>query len=140
MEIVAELKELGADLTRTVICHIERTIFDWNKLLELASTGCYLEYDLFGHECSHYPFLPTRYMPSDAQRIEQIAWLVGEGMVEHIVLAHDVCSKHRLARYGGHGFDHILENIVPRMRLQGITEEQVHTMLVENPKRVLTFK
>ena len=140
MEIIAELKETGADLTRTVICHIERTIFDWSKLLELASTGCYLEYDLFGLETSHYPFPGIPYMPSDAQRIDQIARLVGEGLVERIVVAHDVCSKHRLARYGGHGFDHILENIVPRMRRWGITEEQVHTILVENPKRVLTFR
>ncbi|MCZ6865763.1 MAG: phosphotriesterase-related protein [Chloroflexi bacterium] len=139
MEIIAELRKTGADISRTIICHIERTIYDWNKLVEVAGAGCYLEYDLFGHESSHYPFAPTD-MPSDAQRMDQIAWLIGQGFVENILLAHDVCTKHRLARYGGHGFDHILNNIVPRLRQRGVTEEQVHTMLVENPKRVLTFK
>ena len=140
MEIVAELKDAGADLTRTIMCHIERTIFDIEKLQELASTGCYLEYDLFGIEMSHYPFMPTRVMPNDAQRIDQIIWLLGQGMTERIVIAHDICSKHRLARYGGHGYDYILENVVPKMRLQGISEEDIRTILAENPRRVLTFK
>ena len=139
-EIVAELKNLGADLSRTIICHIERTIFDRDKLLELASVGCYLEYDLFGLEVSHYPFLPTRDMPSDGQRIDQIAWLVDQGLTELIVIAHDVCSKHRIARYGGHGYDHILKNVVPRMKLKGISDADIRTILTENPKRALTFK
>jgi phosphotriesterase-related protein len=139
MEIIAEIKEAGGDPSRTIICHIERTIFDLNRLLEVAEQGCYLEYDLFGHECSRYPFSDYD-MPSDAQRLDQIGWLIEQGVGDRILLAHDVCTKHRLARYGGHGFDHILENIVPRMRQRGIAEEHINTMLVENPKRVLTFK
>ena len=44
----------GADLSRTVMSHIDRTIFDDTKLLEFARRGCYVEFDLFGVECSHY--------------------------------------------------------------------------------------
>jgi phosphotriesterase-related protein len=55
------------------------------------------------------------------------------------LVAHDICTKHRLVRYGGHGFGHILENIVPRMRQRGITDEQINAITVTNPARVLTF-
>jgi phosphotriesterase-related protein len=139
LEIVAFLQEVGADLSRTVMCHIERTIFKWDTLMALAGSGCYLEYDLFGHESSYYPLEPSTYMPSDAQRIDQIGRLISEGFVDRVLLAQDVCAKHRLAHYGGHGYDHLLKNITPRMVLRGITEEQLNTMLVENPKRLLTF-
>ncbi len=47
--------------------------------------------------------------------------------------------EHRLTRYGGHGYHYILENIVPRMREKEILEKNVHTMLVVNPARMLTF-
>jgi phosphotriesterase-related protein len=47
--------------------------------------------------------------------------------------------KHLMLRYGGHGYAHILRNIVPQMLVRGITREQIHTMLVENPKRILQF-
>ena len=43
------------------------------------------------------------------------------------------------ARWGGHGYAHILENIVPRLRREGIIEEQIRMILVENPKRFLSW-
>ena len=39
----------------------------------------------------------------------------------------------------GPGYAHILRDVVPWMRLAGISDEQIHTMMVENPKRVLPF-
>ena len=120
--------------------HVERTIFQWENLKALAETGCYIEYDLFGQESSYYPLMSQSYMPNDAQRIDQIHKLIVEGFGNQVLLSHDVFCKHRLARYGGHGYDHILRNIVPWMRVRGFTEEQINTMLVENPKRVLTWK
>lgn len=65
-------------------------------MVELASTGCYCEYDLFGMEASHYQLDSAVDMPSDAQRIERIKWLVDEGYQDQITIAHDVHTKHRL--------------------------------------------
>ena len=53
-QILDFLEEAGADTSHTVIAHLDRTIFDNDCLLELAKRGCYLEYDLFGTECSHF--------------------------------------------------------------------------------------
>ena len=137
-EILDVLAEAGADVTRTIMGHLDRTIADVGVLMELARSGCYLEYDLFGMESSYYP-LSDMDMPSDAQRMDFIKRLVAEGYGERIVIAQDICTKHRLVRYGGHGYGHILENIVPRMRQKGFSELEIHSILVANPARVLTF-
>src|SRR5262249_43393107 len=50
IEIVNKVAEQSGDLTRTIICHIDRTCTERAWLKDLAATGCYLEYDLFGNE------------------------------------------------------------------------------------------
>ena len=105
--------------------------------MDLAKSGCYLEWDLFGNEVSYYP-LSDLAMPSDAQRIDFIVEVVAQGYGERIVIAHDVCQKIRLVRYGGHGYGHIVENIVPRMRRR-LSWSEVDAIVVENPARILTL-
>jgi phosphotriesterase-related protein len=77
--------------------------------------------------------------PSESQRISSIKQLIGDGYLEHILLSHDTFLKVLLTSYGGFGYAHILRNIVPVMLRQGITEAQVHTMMVDNPGRLLSF-
>jgi len=52
--ILEVLRGAGADIGHMVMSHLDRTIFDHDRLLEFARCGCFLEYDLFGIECSHY--------------------------------------------------------------------------------------
>ena len=61
------------------------------------------------------------------------------GYARQIVLANEVVSKFRLRKYGGLGYSHLLENIVPDLKYCGVTDEQIHSMLVENPRRLLLF-
>ena len=53
-EILDILKEAGADISRTSMCHLDRTYFDTASLLKFAEQGSYLSFDQFGNECSHY--------------------------------------------------------------------------------------
>ena len=53
-EIISILESAGANIDRTVMSHLDRTLQDEAKLLEFAKLGCIMEYDLFGMECSHY--------------------------------------------------------------------------------------
>ena len=55
------------------------------------------------------------------------------------MMAHDICTRHRLIRYGGHGYGHIFENIVPRMRRRGFSDDQVRALTRDNAASVLTF-
>ena len=138
LEIMEVLREAGADISRVIMGHLDRTIFQMDGLRKLAETGCYLEYDMFGQENSLYPFAAID-LPSDAQRIDWIGRLIAEGYGDRVLVAHDVCLKSRLTRYGGFGYAHILNVVRPWMRRKGIGEEELQAMLVENPRRALTF-
>lgn len=138
-QIVRILQEAGADISKTVMSHLDRTIFDEKKLLEFAALGSYLEYDLFGTEMLNYQFNTAVDMPSDNDRIRTICSLISEGYNERIVISHDIHTKNRLVKYGGHGYSHILNNIVPKMLLRGISQQNIDKILLENPKRWLTF-
>ena len=138
-QVMDVLASAGADLGRVVMGHLDRTVSDLDALLDIAARGCYLEYDLFGLESSYYP-LGDMDMPSDAQRLGFIRRLIAEGYAERIVVGHDIYSKHRLVSYGGHGYGHFLQNIVPRMRKKGFAREHIDAITVDNPRRVLTFE
>ena len=139
MEIVRILDNAGADLSRTVFDHIDRTLRVLQNRHQLAKTGCYLEYDMFGRE-GYYP-LDVRVvdLPNDTQRINEIMSLIDEGYLNQILISQDIWNKIQRCRYGGWGYAHILQNTVPVMRAKGVSEEIIHTIMVENPKRLLTF-
>ena len=137
-EILDVLAEAGADLGRVIMGHLDRTIATPDTLLALAASGCYLEYDLFGWEISYYP-LSALDMPNDAQRIAFVRQLIEAGHGSRILLAHDIFGKHAMTKYGGYGYTHILQNIVPRFREQGIGEDTIQSMLVANPARILAW-
>ncbi|XP_029964950.1 phosphotriesterase-related protein-like [Salarias fasciatus] len=138
--VVRILQEAGADIGKTVMSHLDRTIFHRGALLDFAQMGSYLEYDLFGTEMLNYPFDPAVDMPSDAQRVKTVAFLMKEGYEDKVLISHDIHSKNRLSEFGGHGYSHILKSIVPKMLSRGVSQHQVDKILVENPKRWLTFR
>lgn len=133
-----EVRKVGLDLRRVIMCHIDRTISDPARLKAIAETGCSLEYDLFGMEVSNYPMGDFE-IPSDAERMRQILWLIEQGHGRQVLMAHDICFKVRLVRYGGHGYAHILRHIVPRLRKKGLAEKDVWMLIAENPTRAVTF-
>ena len=47
--------------------------------------------------------------------------------------------NHPQVRYDGHGYVHLLEYIVPKMRERGISQDTINTILISNPKELLTF-
>jgi len=53
-------------------------------------------------------------------------------------VSHDIGTKHRLAAYGGHGFDHLLSNVIPWMRQKGFTDDEIDMIFIRNPGRALT--
>ena len=138
-EILRVFQEAGGVAKHTVMAHLERTLQKEEHLLEFAKYGTFLEYDLFGIEISYYQFAPEIDYPSDAQRIDSIRLLISEGYAERILVAHDIHTPHRLTKYGGHGFTHIFDQVVPKMLTKGISQDSVHKILISNPKAWLTY-
>jgi predicted metal-dependent phosphotriesterase family hydrolase len=75
--------------------------------------------------------------PSDAQRLEFVRGLLDAGFGERILQSHDICTKHRLSAFGGHGFGHLTGAVVPWMHQRGFTSSDTATILVDNPARLL---
>ncbi len=105
-------------------------------MLELAATGCYLAFDFFGQEESRPNAVD---FPNDAGRVDSLMALVEAGYSRQLLISVDACVKTRLTKYGGDGYAHIPDNVIPLMRAKGMSDGDIRTIVVENPKRVLTI-
>ena len=129
----------GGAMSRLIISHIDRTVFDDERLFRLADTGCVIELDLFGQEQSFYALNFKVDLPNDADRLRWIRRLIDRGHLDQIAISHDICYKTRLSTFGGHGYGHIFENVIPLMRRRGFSEAEIDRIMVETPRRLLTF-
>jgi phosphotriesterase-related protein len=131
LEAMRVLTAEGADLTRVVMGHSGDTA-DLDYLATLADAGCLLGMDRFGLDV----ILPFE------QRVDTVAGLARRGYADRIVLSHDascyidwfpqqVIPAFAPAWHYGHLFDDVL----PALRERGVTEDQIETMLVANPRR-----
>ena len=139
MALAELVRKAGGDLRRTIMCHLCRTIADVRAVIDLAQTGLWLEYDLFGTENSYYPYNPSFDMPNDGGRMAHVLALIAAGHGDRILLSHDIAYKTSLVKYGGHGYHHLLVNVVPRLRAKGVDDAGIRRLLVENPARAFAF-
>ncbi len=139
LEILKIMDTAGADLSRVVMSHQDRTAYSFESMVEQARAGCYLEFDCFGME----GYYPRRYgvfdVPNDAGRVNHILRLIDRGYLEQLLISTDTAMKAKLVTFGGPGYAHIPDNVIPWMRAKGMTEETINMITRENPKRVLTF-
>ena len=131
------VEEAGGNLERTVMGHLDRTVFELSGLLEIARTGCYVAFDLFGRESSYYPQASFD-LPNDAMRLNYMVGLSEAGHGSQLLLSQDLGLPPFLHKYGGFGYDNLLVNVVPLMRRKGFDSGQIQGFLVENPRRMLT--
>lgn len=135
-KILDILEESGANLNRVALSHIDPTLYDNDYADSLAKRGAYIVYDQFGmHLMSYEGF----FLPSDNERIKAVLEQAKRGNLERILISQDVCFKICLTKWGGHGYAHILENIVPGMKQEGISDDQLNMILARNPKRFLSW-
>ncbi len=125
------LKEEGVDLTKVIIGHSGDTN-DLDYLCQVADAGSMLGMDRFGLEM----FNPT------GDRINTIIELVKRGYVESITLAHDAncyidyfSPEHKHQAAPDWHFNHISEDVVPALLKGGLTDADIETILVANPRR-----
>ncbi len=137
-EVAEFVRRQGGVMDRLIISHIDRTIFDEERMFKLANTGCVLEFDLFGMETSYYKWADID-MPNDAERLRWLKKLIERGHKEQIVIAQDICYRTRLSMFGGHGYGHIFRNVVPMMQRRGFSDEDIDQIIIHNPRRLLTF-
>lgn len=129
------VEEEGASLRGTIIDHVMLRPYDLDEQMVVASRGAYLGFDGIGCD---FDWGTRGSGPCDQETAETIRELVAAGFLDRILLSHDVHLKIMLTAYGGTGFGHLLRHFVPRLRRVGLTEAQIRTMLVDNPRRLFT--
>jgi phosphotriesterase-related protein len=131
LDIIAEE---GADPSKVVLSHLDETIGDADYHDSLAKRGAYVEYDQFG---MHMMGFEGEFLPSDTERIKALKEQIRRGNLRKLLISQDTFVKIQLKRWGGFGYSHILENIVPRLKRAGISDEEIRVLLAENPKELI---
>jgi phosphotriesterase-related protein len=133
--VLQVFREEDVDLTKVVIGHAGDSN-DLDYLTELADAGCLLGMDRFGLDI----YNPT------SSRVDTIVALAERGYADRMVLAHDASCfidyfPDPAARAAfqqvqpNWNFRHISEDVLPMLRERGVTDDQIRTMLVDNPRR-----
>ncbi len=128
------LEKGGVRPDKVIISHTDARIH-LEYMKAIMDRGAYAELDHIGKE--FYIDSANFVMASDWDRVEAIAKLVEAGYEKRILISQDVCFKSELVAYGGWGYAHILNNIVPMMIKRGISRESIHTITVSNPADLL---
>jgi predicted metal-dependent phosphotriesterase family hydrolase len=119
----------GADPRRVCLGHLDRRLL-YPELRALARQGFLLGFDCISKDW---------YEP-DAKRVETVARLVDDGLVEHVVLSGDLARRSSWVSWGGGpGYSYIPWRFVPWLRRQGLEEQAIRQITVGNPARLLTW-
>jgi phosphotriesterase-related protein len=128
-------EEEGVDLSRVVIGHCGDSE-DVSYLREILERGSTIGMDRFGLDM----VLPTE------KRVGVIVELCQAGYAEQMVLSHDACChidffpemtpEIKAAMVPNWNFRHVPCDVVPALRNNGVPEEQIRAMTVDNPRRI----
>jgi phosphotriesterase-related protein len=131
------LREEGADLTKVVVGHSGDS-GDLDYLMALADAGALLGMDRFGIDLYR----------STPDRVETIVELCERGYAERMVLSHDaMCwidwfgddfQNAREQTMPNWHYEHIHDDVLPALREKGVSDADIDTMLVANPRRYFT--
>jgi phosphotriesterase-related protein len=122
------LEEEGLDPNRVVIGHCcSHPVLSYYQ--ELLDHGAYVQFDNIGQFD----------IPGYQDRVTALLLqLLEDGHAERLMLSHDVWNIRAFKFAGGTGYAHISESYIPELGERGVDEATIHTLMVENPRRVLT--
>jgi predicted metal-dependent phosphotriesterase family hydrolase len=122
----------GADLSRVIIGHADSNpSLDYH--LAIAGRGATIEFDFLGMS-----FTPLE-RHGEGRIVDNLRELLSRGHVERILLSQDVCHDSQLCRYGGNGYTYLADTFLPRLRAAGVSDAEIRTITVDNPRRLLTI-
>ena len=122
----------GADLSRVVIGHAD-SYPDPAYHQAIVDRGATVEFDFLGMS-----FTPLE-RHGEGRIVESICELLARGHAGQILLSQDVCHDSQLTRYGGNGYTYLADVFLPRLRTAGVSDDEIRTITIDNPRRLLTI-
>jgi phosphotriesterase-related protein len=123
---LAILREEGVPPHRVIIGHCD-SVPDHEYHLELAAAGCYVELDNIGTGTPLDDEIALRYLLA----------LRTSGHLRQILLSHDVFLRSHLKAHGGNGYTHLLQDFRTSLANAGLGDDELHTLLRDNPRDAL---
>lgn len=121
------LEEESVDLSSFVWVHAQNET-DMNKYKVAAKKGVWVSldgvvWDVEGH-------------------LEKIIYMKNEGLLDNLLVSHDAGWYSPGEENGGDfkGFTSLFDDLIPKLKDRGFTEEELNQILVINPKRAFTRK
>ena len=133
-EVLDIVAEEGADVDRTILCHMNPSGADFDYQAGIAERGAFIEYDMVGMD--FYYADQDAQSPCDEENAVHIARLVENGYGGKVLISQDTFLKMMLTRNGGFGYGYILRHFVPRLERHGLSHDQTQMLLVANPRAV----
>jgi len=127
----------GADISHTIINHMNPSMYDLEYQTSLAKRGAFIEYDLIGHNF-YYPQRKVQ-CPCDKENAEAIKRLIDEGYINKIIISQDLYLKIMLVKFGGFGYGYILRHFTSLLKSQGISNKQIKEILINNPCKIFSY-
>jgi phosphotriesterase-related protein len=120
----------GANLSRVVIGHLNDIQKDLAAAaISIARRGANLGFDHSGRPDD----------PRLDEYVRAILAVLEAGYQDRIFLSSDFGSSKYLRKNGGPGIDVTVTVFAPRLRRAGVSEAMLRSILVDNPRRLLTF-
>ena len=129
----------GANPKKIMIGHVSNSKdIEYHKAI--LAKGVYIAFDRIGLDII---------TPFDVN-LKNVAELCKQGYANQIMLSHDtvnvwlgrptVLPEKFLPAFANWRIDHISKDFIPALKAQGVTDEQIKTMMVENPKNLFLGK
>ncbi len=126
----------GVDLNHVVMGHTGTG--DLAAMKRYTDRGAYIEFDYIGSVAK--PDSSAAILTKGADRLAaNIKTLIDGGLTDRILVAHDVCTPQQLKKNSGGGFAYISTMVVPALKRIGVSDDTIRRILVDNPRRALTF-
>jgi phosphotriesterase-related protein len=124
----------GVDPARIIVGHAHPHFMDRELLVHSLRTGVVLQADyLLQQYATKAPLGELR------EILDGVAWAITQGYRNQVLLSLDMCNKLGQQRYGGGGYTTLHDYVFPYLRGKGVSEADLRHVMIENPKRLLTF-
>jgi len=136
--LVERFIDAGGDPARLILCHQDGSGDDRSYQQRVLELGVVMAFDTFGFQVPFWRQGQHIELPTDAQRIQEVATLVADGWERQLVLSHDLCYRMMTVSCGGWGLQHLPTVILPELHRVGVELSATRQMVEETPRRLLT--
>ena len=77
--------------------------------------------------------------PGDTRQVPMVLALIDAGYAGNLLFSSDLSTANQIKRNGGAGYAKTVTVFAPKLREAGVKEDTLHNILVDNPRRFLTF-